>query len=59
VESNTRVYQQTAPMFVDQGKTFVWGLWMVDGACRALSARGDASPITGNMSRFYPHRLEG
>jgi glutathionylspermidine synthase len=30
---------------------------MVDDTCRALSARGDVSPITGNMSRFHPHRI--
>jgi glutathionylspermidine synthase len=58
-ESNTNIYQQTAPMFEAGGKTFVWGLWMVDGECRGLSARGDVSPITGNMSRFYPHRIHG
>jgi glutathionylspermidine synthase len=38
---------------------FVWGLWMVGDECRGLSARGDRSPITGNLSRFFPHRIEG
>jgi glutathionylspermidine synthase len=31
---------------------------MVGDECRGLSARGDHSPITGNLSRFYPHRID-
>lgn len=57
-ESTDMIYQQRAPMFQANAKHFVWGLWMVDDNCCALSARGDSSPITGNMSRFHPHRIE-
>ena len=39
------------------GRHFVWGLWMVGDTCRGLSVRGDTSPITGNLSRFVPHRM--
>ncbi len=52
-------YQQSAELFSAGGKHFVWGLWMVGDACRGLSARGDSSPVTGNLSQFYPHRIEG
>ncbi len=54
-----RVFQQHAPLFSAGGRNFVWGLWMVGDECRGLSARGDTSPITGNLSRFFPHRIEG
>ncbi len=53
------VYQQHANLFNAGGRHFVWGLWMVGDECCGLSARGDSSPITGNLSRFYPHRIEG
>ena len=53
------VYQQRAALFEAGGRHFVWGLWMVGDECRGLSARGDRSPVTGNLSRFYPHRIEG
>ncbi|NJM36976.1 MAG: glutathionylspermidine synthase family protein [Akkermansiaceae bacterium] len=35
----------------------MWGLWMIGDECRGLSTRGDHSPITGNLSRFFPHRI--
>jgi glutathionylspermidine synthase len=53
------VYQKKANLFAAGGNHFVWGLWMVSDECRGLSARGDASPVTGNLSRFFPHRIEG
>lgn len=53
------VFQEQADLFQADGLHIVWGLWMVGDECRALSARGDASPITGNLSRFLPHRLVG
>ncbi len=56
-ESERKIYQEKARMFQAGGKHFVWGLWMVGEKCCGLSARGDASPITGNMSRFHPHRI--
>jgi glutathionylspermidine synthase len=53
------VYQQQADLFQAGGQHIVWGLWMVGDECRGLSARGDTSPVTGNLSRFLPHRIEG
>lgn len=53
------VYQKKADLFAAGGNHFVWGLWMVGDECRGLSARGDTSPVTGNLSRFFPHRIEG
>lgn len=53
------VYQKHARLFTAGREHFVWGLWMVGDACRGLSARGDSSPITGNLSRFFPHRIDG
>jgi glutathionylspermidine synthase len=32
---------------------------MVGDECRGLSARGDTSLVTGNLSQFFPHRIEG
>ncbi|TAE73463.1 MAG: glutathionylspermidine synthase family protein [Verrucomicrobia bacterium] len=52
------VYQQHTPLFRAGDQHVVWGLWMVGDVCRGLSARGDVSPITGNLSRFLPHRIE-
>ena len=53
------VYQKSADLFCADLKHFVWGLWMVGDGCRGLSVRGDASPVTGNLSQFFPHRIEG
>ncbi|WP_367872479.1 glutathionylspermidine synthase family protein [Luteolibacter sp. Populi] len=53
------VYQQHAELFQAGGQHIVWGLWMVGDECRGLSARGDQGPVTGNLSRFLPHRIEG
>jgi glutathionylspermidine synthase len=53
------VYQKHASLFSEGGNHFVWGLWMIGDECRGLSVRGDASPVTGNLSRFFPHRIEG
>ncbi len=52
-------YQKAANLFSAKQQHFVWGLWMIGDECRGLSARGDRSPITGNLSRFFPHRIEG
>jgi glutathionylspermidine synthase len=30
---------------------------MAGDECRCLSARGDETPVTGNLSRFFPHRI--
>jgi glutathionylspermidine synthase len=52
-------YQALTPLFQNEGDHFVWGLWMIGDECRGLSARADQSPVTGNLSRFLPHRIEG
>jgi len=54
-----RVYQAHHPLFQSADQHVVWGLWMVGDRCHGLSARGDRSPITGNLSRFLPHRIDG
>ena len=52
-------YQKSAALFGTDRKHFVWGLWMVGDECRGLSVRrGDPSPVTGNLSQFFPHRIE-
>lgn len=58
-ETEPVIYQKHTELFTAAGKHFVWGLWMVGDACRGLSARGDESPVTGNFSRFFPHRIDG
>ena len=52
------VYQQHANLFQAGGQHIVWGLWMIGDECRGLSARADSGPVTGNLSRFLPHRIE-
>lgn len=59
IRDGQTIYQQHAPLFQAGGHHVVWGLWMVGDECRGLSARGDTSPVTGNLSRFLPHRIEG
>lgn len=51
------VYQTRTNLYQAEGYHFVWGLWMVGDECCGLSARGDVSPVTGNLSRFFPHRI--
>jgi glutathionylspermidine synthase len=58
-EGEPLVYQQRGNLFAAGQKHFVWGLWMVGDECRGLSARGDTSLVTGNLSQFFPHRIEG
>lgn len=58
-EGDPMIFQQRGSLFAAGQKHFVWGLWMVGDECRGLSARGDASLVTGNLSQFFPHRIEG
>jgi glutathionylspermidine synthase len=58
-QGEPHVYQKHASLFAAGGQHFVWGLWMIGDECRGLSARGDRSPVTGNLSRFFPHRIDG
>lgn len=53
------VYQKHANLFSKGNQHFVWGLWMIGDGCHGLSVRGDNSPVTGNLSRFYPHVIDG
>ncbi|MDR0338777.1 MAG: glutathionylspermidine synthase family protein [Desulfovibrio sp.] len=46
------------PPFVD-GQGPVCGVWIVGGKSCGLGIREDKSPITGNLSRFIPHFIEG
>lgn len=57
-QAEPMIYQKHGPLFQAAQNHFVWGLWMVGDQCCGLSARGDRSPITGNLSRFFPHRIE-
>lgn len=58
-QDEPRVYQKSADLFAADGRHFVWGLWMIGAECRGMSVRGDTSPVTGNLSQFFPHRIEG
>ncbi|HET9553445.1 MAG TPA: glutathionylspermidine synthase family protein [Anaeromyxobacteraceae bacterium] len=53
------VYQALYP-FDDRfgGRTPVLGSWVVQGEPAGLGIREDASPITGNTSRFIPHLID-
>lgn len=50
-----RVHQEWTPLFQSPGGFALLGLWMIGPECRGLGVREDASPITGNRSRFVPH----
>lgn len=56
--SEPLIFQKHANLFKADLQHFVWGLWVVGDRCCGLSVRGDQSPITGNSSRFFPHRIE-
>lgn len=52
------LYQQFAPLRRDAGGHVVLGTWMVGDEAKGLGLREDASPITGNGSRFVPHLFD-
>jgi glutathionylspermidine synthase len=49
------VYQQLNPLPEFDGSYPVVGSWMVNGWACGIGIREDATPITGNLSRFVPH----
>jgi glutathionylspermidine synthase len=51
------VRQALAGLSQFDGQYPVIGSWLVDHAPCGLSIREDASPITGNNSRFLPHAI--
>ena len=50
-----RVYQRACPLPVFDGMHALIGSWIVAGQAAGMGMREDASPITGNTSRFVPH----
>ena len=49
------VYQQMASMATADGRTAVFGSWLVDGEPAGMGIRESAGPITANTSTFVPH----
>jgi glutathionylspermidine synthase len=49
------VYQALAPMAVAQGRTAVFGSWLVDGEPAGMGVRESSGLITNNTSCFVPH----
>jgi glutathionylspermidine synthase len=52
---DTFVYQELVDLPAPDGNHPVLGVWVVDHEAAGLGIREDASPITGNLSRFVPH----
>jgi glutathionylspermidine synthase len=52
------VYQALAPIPNFSGNRPVCGIWMVNHEACGLGIREDTRRITGNLSRFVPHRME-
>jgi glutathionylspermidine synthase len=53
--SGNCVYQALAPMAQADGKTAVFGSWLVDGEPAGMGIRESEGLITTNTSRFVPH----
>jgi glutathionylspermidine synthase len=51
------VYQALAPLPEFDGRRPVLGAWIVAGEPAGLGIRESDGPITGNTSRFVPHRI--
>jgi len=49
------VYQAHAPLYRSDAGYGLLGLWIVGDQAVGVGMREDASPITGNASRFVPH----
>jgi glutathionylspermidine synthase len=52
------IYQALAPIPNFLGNRPVCGVWMVNHEACGLGIREDTRRITGNLSRFVPHRME-
>src|SRR5688572_27287308 len=53
------VYQRLHPLPTFAGRYPVVGSWMVNGYACGIGIREDATPVTGNTSRFVPHVFAG
>jgi len=51
------IYQALAPMADLDGHRPVFGVWIVNHQAAGLGIREDTRFITGNLSRFVPHRF--
>ncbi len=51
------VYQALAPLPTFAGASAVIGSWVVGGQAAGIGIRESDGPITGNASRFVPHRI--
>ncbi len=51
------VYQALAPIPAFDGNRPVCGVWVVNHEACGLGVREDTRRITGNLSRFVPHRM--
>jgi glutathionylspermidine synthase len=54
-EADGFVYQGLASMAQANGRTAVFGSWLIDGEPAGMGIRESAGMITGNTSRFVPH----
>ena len=52
------VYQRYCPLPDFDGNHPLIGSWMVNGYACGIGIREDATPVTGNLSRFVPHVFE-
>ena len=55
VYSGPFIYQQYCPLPRISGFHPVIGSWMINGHAAGIGIREDATPVTGNTSRFVPH----
>ena len=53
------VWQRYVPIRKFGDRTPVIGSWMVNGHACGMGIREDATPVTGNLSRFVPHYFAG
>ena len=51
------VYQRLGRLFEDRGKFAVVGSWVVGGVAAGVGVREDDGVVTGNTSRFVPHKM--
>jgi glutathionylspermidine synthase len=54
-EADGFLYQGLASMAQADGRTAVFGSWLIDGEPAGMGIRESAGMITGNTSRFVPH----
>jgi glutathionylspermidine synthase len=55
VSADHAVYQALAPMAVADGRTAVFGSWLIDGEPAGMGIRESSGPVTTNTSQFVPH----